>query len=109
MFQSVLCTACYKSWKFHEHPSIRFPLTLLIGGDKHHHSEKNERDGVSNHRRLDGLLIRLFRRRPRKTSNLRVTGLCEGKELVTGEFLSRRINDAENDDVIMHKPTRVKI
>ena len=39
----------------------------------------NERDGVSNHRRLDCLLNRLFRRRPK----LCVTGLCE---VVTGEF-----------------------
>ena len=38
----------------------------------------NERDGVSNHQRLDGLLNRLFRRRSKKTSKLRVTGLCEG-------------------------------
>ena len=35
----------------------------------------NERDGVSNHRRLDCLHNRLFRRRSKKTSKLRVTGL----------------------------------
>ena len=38
----------------------------------------NERDGVSNHRCLCWLLNRLFRRRSQKTSNFRVTGLCEG-------------------------------
>ena len=38
----------------------------------------NERDSVSNHRRLDGLLNRLFRRRLKETSKLRVSGLCEG-------------------------------
>ena len=38
----------------------------------------NERDGVSNHRRLDGLLDRLFTCRSKKTSQLRVTGLCDG-------------------------------
>ena len=37
----------------------------------------NELDGVSNHR-LDCLLNRLFRRRSKKTSKLRVTGLCRG-------------------------------
>ena len=36
----------------------------------------NEHDGVSNHLSLDGLLNRLFRRRSKKTSKLRVTGLC---------------------------------
>ena len=35
---------------------------------------------ASNHRRLDCLLNRLFRRRTKKTSDFRVTGLCEGKE-----------------------------
>ena len=36
-----------------------------------------ERDGVSNHRRVDCLFNRLFGRRSQKTSKLRVTGLCE--------------------------------
>ena len=48
----------------------------------------NERDGVSNHRRLDGMLNRLFRHRSKKTSKLRVTGLCEGNSPLTGEFPS---------------------
>ena len=37
----------------------------------------NEREGVSNHWRLDCLLNRLFRCRSKKTSKLHVTGLCE--------------------------------
>ena len=41
----------------------------------------NERDGVSDHRRLNSLLGRLFRRRLKETSNLRVTGLCEGHSM----------------------------
>ena len=36
-----------------------------------------ERSGVWNHRRLDCLLNRLFRRRSKKTSKLRVTGFCD--------------------------------
>ena len=36
----------------------------------------NERDVVSNHQRLCCLLDRLFRRRSKKPSKLRVTGLC---------------------------------
>ena len=39
----------------------------------------NERNGVSNHRRLDCLLNRLFRSRSKKASKLRITGLCTGK------------------------------
>ena len=38
----------------------------------------NERDSFSNHQRLNGLLNRLFRRRSKETSKLRVTGLCGG-------------------------------
>ena len=56
----------------------------------------NERDGVSNHRRFDCLLNHLFRRRSKKTSKLRVTGLCEGNSPVTGEFPAHWANNAEN-------------
>ena len=41
-----------------------------------------ERDGVSNHQRHDCLLNRLFRRRSKKTSKLRVTDICAGN--ITG-------------------------
>ena len=37
-----------------------------------------ERDGVSNHRRLNFLLNHLFSRRSKKTSKLFVTGFCGG-------------------------------
>ena len=49
---------------------------LNIAGCKwtHLRARHNERDGVSNHRYLDGLLNRLFRRRSKKLSKLRVTG-----------------------------------
>ena len=46
----------------------------------------NGRDGVSNHQPHDCLLNRLFRRRSKKTSQLRVTGLCAGNSPATGEF-----------------------
>ena len=38
----------------------------------------NDHDSVSNHQPLGCLLNRLFRRRSKKTSKLRVTGLCVG-------------------------------
>ena len=55
----------------------------------------NGRDGVSNRLCLDCLLNRLFRRRSKKTSKLRVTGLCEGNSPVTGESPSQRASSAE--------------
>ena len=56
----------------------------------------NERHGVSIHRRLDCLPNRLFRRRSKKTSKLRVSGLWEGSSPVTGEFSAQRASNAEN-------------
>ena len=47
----------------------------------------NQHDGVSNHRRLDCLLNRLFGRRSKKASKLCVTDLCEGNPPVTGGSL----------------------
>ena len=68
----------------------------------------NERDDVSNHRRLDGLFNRLFIRRSKRTSKLRVTGLCEGN--LTGNSphkgpVTRRMFPF--DDVIMSSPDPV--
>ena len=56
----------------------------------------NGRNGVSNHRRLDCMLNRLFRLRSKKTSKLNATGLCEGKPPVTCGFPSQKARDAEN-------------
>ena len=56
----------------------------------------NEHDGVSNHRRLDCLLNCLFRRRSKRTSKLRVTGLCKGNPPVTRGFPSQRASNAQN-------------
>ena len=56
----------------------------------------NERDGVSNHQPHDCLLKRLFRRRSKKTSKLRVTGLCEGNSSVADEFPAQRASNAAN-------------
>ena len=42
------------------------------------HWRHNDHDGVSNHQPHGCLLKRLFRRRSKKTSKLRVTGLCVG-------------------------------
>ena len=55
----------------------------------------NERDDVSNHRCLDCLHNRLFRRRSKKTSKLRVTGLCGGISPLTGEFPAQRASNVE--------------
>ena len=56
----------------------------------------NGHDNVSNHQPHDWLLNRLFRRKSRKTSKLRVTGLCAGNSPGIGEFPAQKANNAEN-------------
>ena len=56
----------------------------------------NEQDGVSNHQRRACLLNRLFRRRSRKTSRLRVTGLFAENSPMAGESPAQRASNAEN-------------
>ena len=57
---------------------------------------QNGHDSVSNHQPHDCLLNRLFRRRSKKTSKLRVTGLCVGNSPWTGEFPAQMARNAEN-------------
>ena len=67
----------------------------------------NEYDDVLNHQRFDCLRNRLFRTRSKKTSKLRVTGLCEGNSPVTGEFPAQRASNAENFSILWrHHVTR---
>ena len=53
-------------------------------------------DSVSNHQPRDCFLNRLFRRRSKKTSKLRATGLCVGNSPGTGEFPAQMASNAEN-------------
>ena len=66
------------------------------------HWRHNDYDGVSNHQSHGCLLNRLFRRRPKKTPKLRVTGLCVGNSQVNFPHkgpVARKIFPF--DDVIM--------
>ena len=77
----------------------RQPVSMFIVGgsvfSRHLQWLHNERDGVSNHRRLDCLFDRLFRQRY-KTPKLCVIGFCEGNSPVTGELPAQRPSNAEN-------------
>ena len=53
-------------------------------------------DSVSNHQPHHCLLNDIFRRRSKKTSKLRVTGLCAGNSPMTGEFPAQMASNAEN-------------
>ena len=68
--------------------SYRFDAPLLW--------RHNGRGSVSNHQPYDCLLNRLFRRRSKNTSKLRVTDLCAGNSPETGEFPAQMASNAEN-------------
>ena len=76
-------------------PYYRFPsvLWVFMTPIRWRH---NERDSVSNHQPRDCLLNCLFRRRWKKTSKLRVTGLSAGNSPGTGEFPPQMASNAEN-------------
>ena len=60
------------------------------------HWRHNGHDSVSNHQPRDCLLNRLLRRRSKKTSKLRVTGLCARHSPGTGEFPAQMASNADN-------------
>ena len=63
------------------------------------------RDSVSNHQPHDCLLSRSFKRRSKKTSKIRVTGICAVNSPGTGEFPAQMASLTRKmlpfDDVIM--------
>ena len=59
----------------------------------------NGHSSVSNHQPHDCLHNRLFRRRSKLTSKLRVTGLCVGNSPGTGEFPAQMASNAENASI----------
>ena len=65
---------------------VSWPRNLLHSLQWRH----NHRDGASSHQPQDCLLNRLFRRKSKKASTLRVTGLCEENSPVTGEFPAQK-------------------
>ena len=82
----------------------QMPCLLLYALHWHHY----DHDGVSNHQPHCCLLNRLFRRRSKKTSKLRVTGLCEGNS--PGPVNSPHKGPVTRkmfpfDDVIMEEPS----
>ena len=86
-----LAESIYPEWSvIKDMETLRHKLVLKLQW------RHNDRDDVSNHRRLEGLLNRLFTRRSKKASKLRQTALCKGNSTVTGEFLSQRASNAEN-------------
>ena len=85
-------------WLTHSKPSRAASSRAVFYATDQHTLQRrhNECDSVSDHQPHDCLLNRLFGRRSKKTSKLRVTGLCEGKSPGTGEFPAQIASNAEN-------------
>ena len=67
-------------------------------------------NGVSNHQPRHCLLNCLFSRRSKKTSKLRVAGLCAGNSPVAGEFPSQMASNTENVSIWWrHHETFIRI
>ena len=71
-------------------------IELLASWQNPLHWRHNGCDSISNHQPHDCLLNRLFRRRWKKTSKLRVNGLCVENSPGTGEFSTQMASDSEN-------------
>ena len=87
MFQGLKILNLRKSYMYsvqiflYEYRQKNLPeifIDVLLLPARSLHWRHNERDSVSNHQPRGCLLNRLFRRRSKKTSKLRVTGLYKG-------------------------------
>ena len=81
---------CSKPWFTYSYSSELLSQLPALQWRRYRHQ------GVSNRQCLGCLLNRLFRLRSKKTSKLRVIGLCEENSPVTGEFPARRASNAQN-------------
>ena len=88
-------TYLYQRWSTGT-PSLSYNSILCHRQAESLRWRNNERDGVPDHLPNECLLNRLFRRRSKKTSKLRVTGLCARNSLVTGEFHVQTASNAGN-------------
>ena len=95
-------TSAVCMWHWSGAPMMQVTTYRLVDIKKHITWRHDERDGVSNHQPRDCLLKRLFGRRSKKTSKLRVTGLCAGNSPVNSPHkgpVTRKMFPF--DDVIM--------
>ena len=94
LFRYEYCASRYRDVLYEDEMDVR--PSHIHNGNSSLQWCHNGRDGISNHQPHHCLLNRLFRRRSKKTSKLRVTGLCEGNSPVTGEFPAQMACNMEN-------------
>ena len=76
----------------------RVPLGVFLGWTATHLLQwrHNERGGASTHQPKDCLVNRLSRRTSKKTSKLRIIGLCAWNSPVTSGFPAQKASNVEN-------------
>ena len=72
---------------------------ITSGGAEPLRWRHNGSESISNHQPHDCLLNCLFKRKSKKTSKLRATGLYAGKSLGTGEFPAQMASNVENASI----------
>ena len=90
--------------ELNQHTSLHWITVGIISSRWRH----NGHDGVSNHQPHYCLLHCLLRHTSKKTSKLRVTGLCAGNSSGTGEFPAQMASNAENVSISWHHHVVVK-
>ena len=89
--QIILLWFWSNNWNINQYGRVNWFIHITTLQWRH-----NGCNSVSNHQPHDCLLNHLFRRRSKKTSKLRVTGLCAGNSPGTGEFPAQMASNAEN-------------
>ena len=91
-------TSIYPEWNAHftKQNTLTVSIHWCLTSTRALRWRHNDHAGVSNHQPPGCLLNRLFRRKSKKTSKLRVTGLCAGNSPGTGEFSAQMASYAEN-------------
>ena len=88
-------------------------IVAAWNGQRYFHQHYNDviMSAMASHQRRVCILNRLTRRRSKKTSKLRVTGLCEGNSPATGEFPAKRASNAENVSISWrhHEMTKISV
>ena len=85
-----------RHWQWISDTIVPVPVKQPIKHEKALQWRHDGRDSVSNHQPHDCFLNRLFRHRSKKTSKLRVTGLCAGNSPEADEFPAQMASNAEN-------------
>ena len=89
LHSACLRSVSWPSYLYNENPIPGNTVFTLL-------RRHNGLDGISNLQPHECLLKRSFRRRSKKTSKLRATGLCAGNSPETGEFPAQMATNAEN-------------